>query len=104
MDAVWVGFDALDLPREAFGYTWPMVDFTFRVFEGDVGVRVDDARHSQVLVDALTSPLVFGLHSTGDFEPVLFQGSIGSLPEFTTFVGLRRLVFASVQSNVNDGR
>ena len=80
MDAVRVGFDALDLPRQAFGYTWPMVDFTVRVFEGDVGVRVDDARHSQVLVDALTASLVFGLHSAGDFEPVLLQGSIGFFP------------------------
>ena len=79
------------------------MDLTVRIDKGDVCMRVDDARHSQVLVDALSTALIFGLHSTGDFEAVFLQRSVSILPKFPSLVGFRRLVFSSIQSNVNDG-
>ncbi len=104
MNAVRGRFDALDLPRQALGHTWPMVDFTVGVNKRDVSVWVDNARHAQVLVDALAATLIFGLHTAGDFKSVFFERTIGFFPKLSAFVALRRLVFARVQPDVNDGR
>ena len=81
-----------------------MVNLTFRVFERDVGVGIDDAGHPKVLVDALSASLVLGLHATGDFETVILHLAVGKFPEFPTFVGFCRLVLASVQPDIDDGR
>ena len=81
-----------------------MVNFTFRVFERDVSVRVDDAGHPKVLVDALSASLILGLHAAGDFETVFLHLAVGEFPEFPTLIGFRGLVLAGVQSDVDDGR
>ena len=77
MNTVRVWFDAFHFPRQAFGHPWPVMGLAIRVLKDDVGVRIHDAGHAQVLVDALASALVLGLHPTGDFKPVLFHRPIG---------------------------
>ncbi len=79
------------------------MDFPVWVLKGDVGVRVDDAGHAQVLVDALSSALVLGLHATGDFQAVFLEGAVGQFPDFPVLVGFRGLVFPSVQTDVHHG-
>ena len=81
-----------------------MVNFAVRILERDVGVRVDDAGHPEVLVDALSATLILGLHPAGDFETVFLHLAVGKFPEFPTLVGFRRLVLAGVQPDVDDGR
>ena len=103
MNAVRVGLDALHFSRQTFGHPRPVVDLAVGVHEGDVGVRVDDARHPEVLVDALATALVFGLHAAGNFQTVFFHGPVVPFPQLTTFVGLRGLVLAGVQTDVDDG-
>ena len=99
-----MGFDALHLSGQSFGHPRPVVNFTVRVLERDVGVWIDDAGHPEVLVDALSASLILGLHATGDFEAVFLHLAVGEFPELPTFVGFRRLVLASVQPDVDDGR
>ena len=100
---MWMRLDTLHFSGQAFGHSWPVVDFPFRINEGDVGVWIDDARHAKILVDALAAPLVLGLHPTGDFKTVLFQRPVFFFPEFSPFIGLGCLVLTRVQTNVNDG-
>ena len=57
MNAVRVGLDALHFSRQTFGHPRPVVHLAVGVLEGDVGVRVDDAGHPEVLVDALATAL-----------------------------------------------
>ena len=98
-----VGLDALHFSWQPFGHPRPVVHLAVGVLEGDVGVRVDDAGHPEVLVDALATALVFGLHAAGDLQTVFFHGPVVAFPELTTFVGLRGLVLAGVQTDVDDG-
>ena len=64
--------DAFDLGWEAFGHPRPVVDLSFRIGECDLCVRIDDARHAEVLPYALSAFLVLRFHLGGDFGPVLF--------------------------------
>ena len=47
MNAVRVGLDALHFSRQPFGHPRPVVHLAVGVLEGDVGVRVDDARRAR---------------------------------------------------------
>ncbi len=104
MDAVGVRFDALHFARQTLSHPWPVVNLAVRVDEGDVGVRVDDARHAKVLVDTLPSSLILCLHPAGDFQAVFFHRTVGALPQLTPFVGFRGFVFARVKPDIDDGR
>ena len=103
MDSVRVRLDAFHLPRKTLRDSWPVVNFTVWVNKCDIGVGVYDAGHTQVLVDALSSSLVFGFHSTGDFQPVFFQRTVGALPQFPAFIGFGGFVFACVKTNIDGG-
>ena len=104
MNAVGVGLDALHFSGEALGDPRPVVDLAVRVLEPDVSVRVDDAGHAQVLVDALSTALVLCLHPAGDLKAVFLHLAVGKFPEFPALVGLRGLVLSRVKTDVDDGR
>jgi hypothetical protein len=67
MDSMGVRLDAFHFPRQTFRDSWPVVNLTVWVNKSDGGVGIHDARHTEVLVDALPPSLVLGLHSASDF-------------------------------------
>ena len=81
-----VRFDALHFARKALGDPWPVMNIAIRVNERDVGVRVDDACHAQVLVDALSPSLIFGFHSARHFQTVFLERTVFEFPKFPSFV------------------
>ena len=96
---VWL--DAFDLGREAFGHPRPVVDFAFGIGECDICMRIDDARHAEVLPNALTALLILRLHLGSYFGAVLFCRAVFIVPNFSSLVGFCRLVFPSIKANVD---
>ena len=79
------------------------MNFTVWVNKRDVGVGVHDARHAQVLVDALPSSLILGFHPARDFQTVFFQRTVGEFPQFAAFTGFRGFIFACVKTDIDNG-
>ena len=78
-----------------------MVNFTFGIGECDICMRIDDARHTEVLPNALTAFLVLCLHLGCDFGAVLFRRAVLIVPNLSSLVGFCGLVLPSVKANVD---
>ena len=103
MNAVRMRFDALHLPWKALGHAWPVMRFPIRVNEGDISVRIDDTGHSQILIDALPTALVFGFHLGCDFQTMFLQRAVRQLPQFSAFSTLRCFVFPRIKADIHNG-
>ena len=97
-DAVRVRLDGADLARQPFGDARPVCCLAVRVDEGDAGVGVDDARHAQVLPDALLAALEFGLHAAAYVEAGHLLRAVLKDPRNALFLALDGLVRLGVKT------
>ena len=97
-DAVRVRLDGADLARQPFGDARPVRRLPVRVDEGDAGVRVDDARHAQVLPDALLAALELGLHAAAHVEAGHLLRAVLKDPRNALFLALDGLVRLGVKA------
>ena len=97
-DAVRVRLDGADLARQPFCDARPVRRLTVRVDEGDAGVRVDDARHAQVLPDALLAALELGFHAAAHVEAGHLLRAVLKNPRNALFFALDGLVRLGVEA------
>ena len=97
-DAVRVRLDGADLAWQPFGDARPVRRLPVRVDEGDAGVRVDDARHAQVLPDALLAALELGLHAAAHVEAGHLLRAVLKDPRNALFLALDGLVRLGVKT------
>ena len=100
-DAVRVRLDGADLAWQPFGDARPVRRLSVRIDEGDAGVWVDDARHAQVLPDALLAALEFGLHAAAHVEAGHLLRAVLKHPRNALFLAFDGLVRLGVEAKVH---
>ncbi len=75
--------------------------FSVGVNERDAGVRIDDARHAEVLPNALLAALKFGLHAAADVESRDLLRAVFEDPRHPLLLAFDGLVRLGVEAEVH---
>ena len=79
--------------------TLPVMPFTVRIDEENVCMRVDDARHSKVLPNRLSTALILRLHLGFYLQTVDLVSPINSI-----LIGFDGLVLSGIKTNIDRNR